>query len=118
MKWPNDVFIDGQKCAGILIEAIYLNSNQYPALIIGVGVNIKNSPFDNSTFLNAHTENNIAIDVFRDQFLDIFSNNYSEWKKQGFQSFKDKFIKTNLRKRYADRCYNRITKDYRLIQKY
>jgi BirA family biotin operon repressor/biotin-[acetyl-CoA-carboxylase] ligase len=38
IKWPNDLVIDGAKCAGILIES------EGAALIIGIGVNCAHHP--------------------------------------------------------------------------
>lgn len=39
VKWPNDVLIDGKKCAGILIES-RLGAQQELALVVGVGLNV------------------------------------------------------------------------------
>lgn len=38
IKWPNDVLISGKKCAGILLET--LDDEEYPAVVIGVGINV------------------------------------------------------------------------------
>lgn len=40
LKWPNDVFLNGRKVAGILIE---LPSGTPPRLVVGVGLNVNNS---------------------------------------------------------------------------
>ena len=40
VKWPNDIFIDGQKVGGILIESrAALGSNAAPIFMIGIGIN-------------------------------------------------------------------------------
>jgi len=41
LKWPNDVFLGGRKAAGILIEA---PPHRRDLLVIGIGVNVSNSP--------------------------------------------------------------------------
>ena len=42
LKWPNDLWLDDQKCAGILVE---LQSFQgHTALIIGIGLNVNAAP--------------------------------------------------------------------------
>lgn len=43
IKWPNDVFLNGKKCSGILCERTSSGD-----LIIGVGLNYKTSKFDPS----------------------------------------------------------------------
>ena len=39
VKWPNDVWLDGKKCAGILVESRTMG-NTIDAVIIGVGLNV------------------------------------------------------------------------------
>lgn len=40
-KWPNDILLDGKKCAGILIETDGM-ANEF--LMIGIGVNLYHAP--------------------------------------------------------------------------
>lgn len=40
LKWPNDVYLEGRKLAGILIELLSVNPRR---AVIGVGVNVNNS---------------------------------------------------------------------------
>ncbi len=42
IKWPNDIYLNGQKLAGILIEDLYEKS--YQASIIGIGINFCSKP--------------------------------------------------------------------------
>jgi len=39
IKWPNDVFLDGKKAAGILIEMV-ADAGQQPFAVVGIGVNV------------------------------------------------------------------------------
>ena len=90
--------IEDEKCAGILIESISTHEGGYPSLVVGVGVNIKSCPLENSTYINAHAENPIILDTFKNMFFDIFADYYSEWKDQGFKSFRNRFIKQTYSK--------------------
>jgi len=50
VKWPNDVFIEGKKCCGILVET----KGDYA--VVGVGINVTGSPLgDDSVALNELT---------------------------------------------------------------
>jgi BirA family biotin operon repressor/biotin-[acetyl-CoA-carboxylase] ligase len=57
IKWPNDVYIDGKKIAGILIESPGSAAQAKDRLIIGIGVNVNNSsksaPLDVSSISTA-----------------------------------------------------------------
>lgn len=39
LKWPNDVLLDGKKCAGILLETLPVEG-QGAAAIVGIGINV------------------------------------------------------------------------------
>jgi BirA family transcriptional regulator, biotin operon repressor / biotin---[acetyl-CoA-carboxylase] ligase len=43
LKWPNDLLIDGAKCAGLLVEGLQLPDGRF-ACIVGVGVNCAEAP--------------------------------------------------------------------------
>ena len=45
IKWPNDIYINNKKIAGILIENI-IQSNKLNYSIIGIGININQTKFD------------------------------------------------------------------------
>jgi BirA family biotin operon repressor/biotin-[acetyl-CoA-carboxylase] ligase len=44
VKWPNDVQLDGKKCAGVLIEAT-ASGSELASLVIGIGLNVNRSAF-------------------------------------------------------------------------
>ena len=41
IKWPNDVFVNGKKICGILLESV-ITENITEAVFLGIGVNITN----------------------------------------------------------------------------
>lgn len=55
LKWPNDLFLDGAKLGGILIEAVPLPAQQR-GVVIGIGLNIRPLPpeADRSAYASGH----------------------------------------------------------------
>lgn len=51
IKWPNDIYVNSKKIAGILIENNYLGQ-QLQASVAGIGLNV-NQSFVNFSYLNA-----------------------------------------------------------------
>lgn len=45
IKWPNDVLVDGRKCAGILVES-RAGSEGVEGVIVGIGINCNRTAFD------------------------------------------------------------------------
>jgi BirA family transcriptional regulator, biotin operon repressor / biotin---[acetyl-CoA-carboxylase] ligase len=43
LKWPNDVYLDGRKVSGILVETA---DGQSARLVIGIGINVNNAAHD------------------------------------------------------------------------
>lgn len=80
LKWPNDVLIQDKKCAGILIDVVG------PRLVIGVGVNIAKAPDD------AFALGGVDIDVFRDRFLNVFTQQYQGWLNHGFDKTRNDWL--------------------------
>lgn len=65
IKWPNDLLIDGAKCAGILLE------RSGDAIVIGIGVNLISAPElpDRRTVCFA----DYGVDLSRDRFADALA---------------------------------------------
>lgn len=88
-KWPNDIYLNKKKLAGILIE----NNQKFGVnhFIIGVGVNIKEKPSNTeftSTSLSEHL-GNVDINFILEKFLENFDIYYDLWKKYGFLHIKN-----------------------------
>ncbi|TNF26704.1 MAG: biotin--[acetyl-CoA-carboxylase] ligase [Bacteroidetes bacterium] len=64
IKWPNDVLVNGQKIAGILIENS-LRGNGIDHSIVGIGINVNQTEFPsglNATSLKILTNDQHALD--------------------------------------------------------
>lgn len=78
IKWPNDVLVNKQKIAGILIENINLSKNQN-LLNIGVGINIISNPL-NTIYPATNLKNeNIIITPY--ELLNTFFEEFNKIDK-------------------------------------
>lgn len=87
LKWPNDVLLNGQKLAGILLETAGANTSSGPShLSIGIGVNLAHTPDPSMieagalpvTKLNAYS----AQPVTPESFLDEVALSFDHWSTQ------------------------------------
>ncbi len=83
LKWPNDVYCNGKKIAGLLTEVIF-NGNKVDRIIAGIGLNINQRKFEGEL---EETAISLALatgkQVSREQFLaDLLVRleyNYQRW---------------------------------------
>lgn len=64
IKWPNDLYINDKKIAGILIENT-LNKNEIDRSIIGIGINVNQEIFKDLNASSFKLESNIKWDSER-----------------------------------------------------
>jgi len=63
IKWPNDIFVEGKKIGGILIENSWSDQHLHYSLI-GIGINISNQNIENATCISSHTSEIPTISSF------------------------------------------------------
>ncbi len=52
LKWPNDVLLDGKKCAGILVQSLGSDpQDDEQSILIGIGLNVMSAPLDYASCL-------------------------------------------------------------------
>lgn len=89
IKWPNDIYLEGKKIGGILIESNF-QAGKWAFSIIGIGLNINQLEFEGlrATSLRLWTQNPQAIDI-REIYNNIaigIENQYEAFKGQAFTS--------------------------------
>lgn len=107
IKWPNDIYINKKKVAGILIENT-ISGSLWNTSIIGIGINInqKNFPdtLPNPVSLINTTGKTVDIKNVLEEFIVIFNEFYTILKTNAFD---------NLNKQYLEALYQ-----YQENQKY
>lgn len=91
LKWPNDVYIDGQKVGGVLIE-MQGEPNDQLSVVVGIGLNVRmprmsSAQIDQAwTDLSSHGVNASRATLLQSLIcaLDEMWRNYSQ---QGFQAY-------------------------------
>lgn len=76
IKWPNDVWIEGRKCAGVLIEA----RPQDGWAVIGVGLNVSIEPDEFPEELR-ETATSLDADATVDAALEALNDSLTRWTR-------------------------------------
>ncbi len=96
IKWPNDVYIRGKKCAGILIDIDDVRDDCITEAVIGIGINVSSAPLDLSTCIHDHTNRSVSCDQVLREFLDIFSELYEQWKDGGISDIHASYVGAHI----------------------
>ncbi|MCM1324595.1 MAG: biotin--[acetyl-CoA-carboxylase] ligase [Acetobacter sp.] len=95
IKWPNDVFLEGKKLSGILLENIENN-----LWAIGIGVNIVGAPSLENAPYSATSLKEQGIVLDRTEFLRYYLHNFAadlaEYTQKGFLPLKEQWLKLAL----------------------
>ncbi|MCR5308601.1 MAG: biotin--[acetyl-CoA-carboxylase] ligase [Bacilli bacterium] len=93
IKWPNDVYVNGKKIAGILLEGAYPNY-----LIVGIGLNLNQTDFNNKELRHPATSLKLEKSDFNSnplnesqEIISLFNHLWCDFK--GDWLMYDDFIK-------------------------
>jgi BirA family biotin operon repressor/biotin-[acetyl-CoA-carboxylase] ligase len=86
LKWPNDVFLAGKKCAGILLESD-IEKNKINWLALGIGVNISSAPPEGNA-----VGKQVDVNAFRDTLLKHLEHYYALWRDEGFEKIRTEWL--------------------------
>jgi BirA family biotin operon repressor/biotin-[acetyl-CoA-carboxylase] ligase len=93
-KWPNDVLVDGRKCAGLLIESS-IAGGALEWIVAGIGVNLATHPEDAeypATHLAAHAGRAIPVEEGLAALGAAFAGRYDEWRRLGFKPIREAWL--------------------------
>lgn len=107
IKWPNDIFYDGKKICGILIENVFCG-DEVTRSIVGIGVNVNNSLSpeirDIATSVKLITGNSANIDVF---YATLAYNLYAKHTMEEYVSY-CKFLGKEITVIKGDKSYRAV----------
>lgn len=95
IKWPNDILVNKQKIAGILIENTVSNA-QLSWSVIGVGFNVNQTIFDeqyNATSLKVLLKREVIVESILELFCKHFEKHYLHLKSNKFDQIKADYLK-------------------------
>lgn len=82
-KWPNDLWLNGAKLAGILLESEGLAAGGLDWLIIGMGVNIALAP-ENAVALQDFMRADISPRQLAERWIKHLDIRLKQWRQEGF----------------------------------
>ena len=83
IKWPNDVLIQGRKCAGILLE-MEPRDREVGFVILGIGVNLNQRGFPPEVAPGATS---LFLEIGRDSNVEEFRERLFEQMADGYEAF-------------------------------
>lgn len=95
IKWPNDIIINGKKAAGILTE-MSAEMEQIKYIIVGIGINVNNSCFDDeiafkATSIFMETGKKFKRIRLLQQCLKEIEACCNTFEKEGFYSLREEY---------------------------
>lgn len=96
IKWPNDIYVNNRKIAGILFQN-FIKGNEIEFSIAGIGINVNQKKFysgaPNPISIIHHSDQPIDLNVLLNKLLDKIGDNYETYKlKQNFQELNSRYI--------------------------
>lgn len=95
IKWPNDIYVDDKKIAGILIENQFIGS-KIKHSIIGVGLNINQTVFKSDAPNPISMKNLTSIELSTNEVLSnillAFTNTYTQLKNSSYDALNSEYF--------------------------
>jgi len=90
VKWPNDIWIKGKKCAGILVECATDSDGVHVTVGFGINVNMDNelgSDIDQPWTSLSHTLSSVNRDAILVDVVSRVFKSLDEYEKSGFAPY-------------------------------
>ena len=94
IKWPNDIYFEDKKIAGVLIEN-QISKSVYQNAVVGIGLNVNQVNFDdlpNAISLKQITGVHFQIEQVMERVCECLEARYLQLKSGQFESLKAEYI--------------------------
>ena len=101
LKWPNDLYLGGKKCGGVLIDLVQ-SSNQDWTIVVGVGINVAmpnsggNDIDQPWTDLSSHSAVPLTRNEVGGQLLGALVPLLSSWQVGAFSQWRESWSRRDL----------------------
>ena len=101
LKWPNDLYLGGKKCGGVLIDLVQ-SSNQDWTIVVGVGLNVAmpnsggNDIDQPWTDLGSHSAVPVTRNEVGGQLLGALVPLLSSWQVGAFSQWRESWSRRDL----------------------
>jgi BirA family biotin operon repressor/biotin-[acetyl-CoA-carboxylase] ligase len=101
LKWPNDLYLGGKKCGGVLIDLVQ-SSNQDWTIVVGVGLNVAmpnsggNDIDQPWTDLGSHSAVPLTRNEVGGQLLGALVPLLSSWQVGAFSQWRESWSRRDL----------------------
>jgi BirA family transcriptional regulator, biotin operon repressor / biotin---[acetyl-CoA-carboxylase] ligase len=95
IKWPNDIYVNEKKIAGILIEN-FLRENAIQQAIVGVGINVNQTVFNqapNAIAITSLTHKTMDLQTCIALFCKHFETRYEQLKANKLQQLHEDYLR-------------------------
>ncbi len=109
IKWPNDLYVEGRKLGGVLIENQW-SAGRWQSAVVGIGINCLQASFQSPEAVSLQ---NLGVHLNPSQLLsellDRFSERWGEWNSLEWERSKNLYtaqllgFKSLMRYRFANR---------------
>jgi BirA family biotin operon repressor/biotin-[acetyl-CoA-carboxylase] ligase len=93
LKWPNDLLLDREKLAGILVEGERLDDGAFVA-VVGIGVNCAShpdiTPYPATNLARAGAP--VLVDALLERLADAMTARLAQWRRAGFASVRNDWL--------------------------
>ena len=101
LKWPNDLYLGGKKCGGVLIDLVQ-SANQDWIIVVGVGLNVAMSESGGTdidqpwTDLGSHTDIPVVRNELAGRLLEALVPLLSSWQVGAFSQWQSCWARRDL----------------------